>query len=885
MAQYIEKTVESWLREIDYQFVGYMPQKEALLFVNFIKEVNGGSEENETPIVHLKMMDSVFNKERRCAVLCHRGVGKQGTPNSAVMTERGWITMKEVVVGDRVFTRNGTLAEVDYKTPLQDPDIYEIELSDGTKFEVGDEHNHIVWMYRKKEREKVLTTKELLSRPLFTETKNRSGVRNPKGQYTYSIPLIEPLQWPERELPIDPYALGYWLANGTYNKGVITCHLDDSAEILGYFSQRFSVGAHSNPTGNTFRFYLLNNLFKVHYGHLARSKSIPKEYAKSSVNQRLELLRGLMDGDGHIAENGGCSYSSFSKRLAQDVRDLARSLGAISYVKEYIRPGKPGTTEYRVVVNIKLNPFRLKRKADKWKPTNKTSRAIVAIRAVGKKGGYCIHVNDPTHSYLTDGFTVTHNTTLFGEYLILFIAAFGIFPGFGLVNLILYVTDSIENGVKNLRRNVEFRYGESEFLRKIIPDKRVTVGTNGTGYVGLDAFENSFATGRKFTDIRLEFRNNKGHILVVKGYGAKTGVRGAKELGKRPSIAILDDLISDSDAESPTVIKTIENTVYKAVSKALHPTRQKMVWLGTPFNARDPLYKAVESGAWQVSVYPICEHFPCTKEEFRGSWEDRFSYTYVKDEYEEAQKLKLPENFNQELMLRIMSDEDRLINDANIQWYSIASLKKNKGAYNYYITTDFATSESQASDYSVISVWAINNKGFWYWVDGICKKQTMDVNVDDLFRLVQEWLPLSVGIEVSGQQGGFVSLIERQMLDKNIFFNITSDNNSSRPGIRPNTNKMVRFNLVLPWFKAKMMHFPEELKTTIPMVECMDELGLAAKGGFKSKHDDFIDSISMLGSLVVWRPSEAAVMKKSETGVWEDETPEDTIPSINSYIV
>lgn len=478
-------------------------------------------------------------------------------------------------------------------------------------------------------------------------------------------------------------------------------------------------------------------------------------------------------------------------------------------------------------------------------------------------------------------------TTLFAEYLFLFIAAFGKFPGFGSVNLAVYVTDSIENGVKNLRRNVEHRYAESDFLHRLIPNKKITVGSNGTGHVGLDDYEEGVVTGRKFTDIRLEFRNNKGHIFVVKGYGAKTGVRGAKEMGKRPTVAILDDLVSDTDAESATVIKTIENTVYKAVSKALHPTNQKMVWLGTPFNARDPLYKAVESGAWRVSVYPICEHYPCTKEEFRGSWEDRFPYKYVKDEYEEAQSLKTPENFNQELMLRIMSDEDRLIEDSNIGWYSRQSLLKNRGAFNYYITTDFATSEEEASDFSVISVWGLNSKGHWFWVDGVCKKQLMDKNIDDLFRLAQKWNPDSVGVEVSGQQQGFVSIIESAMIDRNIFFNLASDNNGSKAGIRPNTNKMVRFNLVVPWFKARMMHFPIEMKEGEAMLECMDELGLAAKGGFKSKHDDFIDTISMLASLVVWRPSGALPMKqRPEDDIWEADFEEDNEASaIDSYIV
>ncbi len=476
-------------------------------------------------------------------------------------------------------------------------------------------------------------------------------------------------------------------------------------------------------------------------------------------------------------------------------------------------------------------------------------------------------------------------TTLFGEYLILFIASFGYLPGFGKVNLLLYVTDSIENGVKNLRRNVEFRYQESEFLQKLIPNRKLGVGENGTGFVSADKFEEQAAGGRKFTDIRLEFVNHKGHTTIVKGFGAKTGVRGTKELGQRPTLAILDDLVSDTDAESETVINTIENTIYKAVSKALHPTKQKIIWLGTPFNARDPLYKAVESGAWKVSVYPVCEKFPCTEAEFRGSWPDRFPYSYVKDEYDEAQALGKPENFDQELMLRIMSAEDRIVTDAEIQWYKRTPLLQYRNRFNFYITSDFATKAEQKNDFSVILVWAINNIGHWFLVDGMCRKQLMNKNIDDLFYYAQKYNPQSVGIEVSGQQGGFVTWIQDQMMDRNVWFTFASD--GTDPGIKPNTNKMVRFNVVLPWFKAKKMFFPQELATTPLMLEVINELTLACKGGFKSKHDDCLDAISMLGSMQVWRPSEELNLHQTNDGLWEMDEDADEIISIldHSYIV
>lgn len=364
-----------------------------------------------------------------------------------------------------------------------------------------------------------------------------------------------------------------------------------------------------------------------------------------------------------------------------------------------------------------------------------------------------------------------------------------------------------------------------------------------------------------------------------------TGVRGAKEMGKRPQLAVLDDLISDEDARSDTVIASVEDTVNKAVNYALHPTRSKTIWSGTPFNARDPLYKAVESGAYKVNVYPICNEFPCSEEEFKGAWPDRFNYNYVRAQFEFAKAQGKVSAFNQELMLRIMSDDDRLILDSEILWYGRSTLLQHKNWFNFYITTDFATSGKQSADFSVIFVWALNHKGFWFLVDGICRRQTMDKNVEDLFRLAQLYMPQSVGIEISGQQGGFIPWIQAQMLERNIYFNIASDKIGNQLGIRPNTNKMVRFNIVVPWFKTHLMYFPTELQETPMIQECLSQLRLVSQAGFKSKHDDCLDCISQLGSLTTWRPSEAVPLKKNEDGYWEMDEESIDEGGLSSYVV
>lgn len=450
-------------------------------------------------------------------------------------------------------------------------------------------------------------------------------------------------------------------------------------------------------------------------------------------------------------------------------------------------------------------------------------------------------------------------TTLFGEYLVLYIALYGEIDGFGDIEGMIYISDSMENGVKSLRKNIEYRYNNSEFLQKYIPEA-------------------------KFTDAYMEFTNADGHKLGVRMFGAKTGLRGTKIFGKRPVLAVLDDLVSDDDAKSKSTMQAIKDTVYKGVDYALDPTRRKIVFSGTPFNKNDILYEAVESGGWYVNVFPICEKFPCSREEFVGAWEDRFSYDFVKSQYDLAVATGQVAAFNQELMLRITSDEERLVLESDIQWYKRKSLLLNRGMFNFYITTDFATSEKQSADYSVISVWAINSNGDWFWVDGICRRQLMNKNFDDLFRLVVEYQPQSVGIEVTGQQGGFISLLRDEMMSRNIWFNFASEGNNNKPGIRPNTNKMVRFNSVLPWFKAGKFFFPEELKDEKIMMEAMDELRLATVEGFKSKHDDFIDTISMLSCLKVWKPSQASGGSIQEDSVWDMPTPSPD-NGIDSYLV
>lgn len=451
-------------------------------------------------------------------------------------------------------------------------------------------------------------------------------------------------------------------------------------------------------------------------------------------------------------------------------------------------------------------------------------------------------------------------TTLFMEYFVLFCAQFGYIPNFGKVEGMIYVSDSMDNGVKSARKNIEFRYDNSPFLQEWIPEA-------------------------SFTDNYLEFRNREGHRLGVKMFGAKTGLRGTKIFGKRPTVAILDDLVSDDDSKSKVSMQAIKDTVYKGVNHALDPTRRKVIFNGTPFNTEDILIEAVESGGWDVNVWPVCERYPCTKEEFVGAWEDRFTYEYIQEQYDMAVKTGKLAAFYQELMLRITSDEERLVQDAEIGWYSRADLLRNKGNYTFYMTTDFATSAKQTADYTVLSNWAYGCNGDWFWVDGIAEKQTMEKTFDKLFHYVATYSPQQVGVEVTGQQGAFIALLQREMLNRNCWFNFASDQAGGAPGVRPQQDKLARFNLVVPQFKMHKIWFPEEMRESKIIQMFLTQIRMATMSGLKGK-DDCLDTVSMLNNLNPWKPSaNSQPVIQDDEDMWRNEYAEPEVNRMDSYIV
>lgn len=1205
-------TVDDYLNVVDYSDdPNYVPSDFALHYLAFIKMVNGAEgEENKTPVIHLKMLDTLI-KEQDTANLLFRGAAKALSLDTQILTPLGNKTVEELSAGDSVFDRNGKVTFVLAKSEVFNKPMYELVLADGRKLKVSEDHINIVRKRtsvssgsRLEFKEYELTTKELLEKGV---TYNRTvSDRNPSGQENkWFIPTASAIELCEIDSPIDPYTVGLILGDGSIGEtgySRIHCHVDDVNHYLQRIPYTCSEIKEDTRYPKVKRFGILGigKKVKSFLGvDNCYSKRVPQALLWGSKEQRLAVLQGLMDTDGTVGDKkSSTTFTSVSEGLANDVLWLVRSLGGEGVIKTNLWNGR---LSYRVHIRIGINPFTLPRKANKWVANVKGHVAIIAINKIEDTPSQCLMVSSGTKSFLAESFIVTHNTTVFGEYMFPYLAVYGELPGLK-VDVALYVTDSIENGVKNMRKNLEHRWENSAFLQEYIPSIRFTdtrweftnidgrsliVKGYGAKALSLDSelftetgrisigecqvgdrifgadgklttitaksevfhkpmYRLSLADGRSLkvsedhlnpviintnpnNTVRWEeqvlttqellqqplvhtkkgnvnhkgtsskslvfvkniapldypeavlsidpytlgvvigdgrirkecgsveltvhvneldhyhasipyvfgalYKDPRSHAVTqsIRGLGPRlkqmglnvrgeqkfipyeyffgsisqrlellrglmdtdgtvsesgrlsftssshqlvddlaclvrslggtagkihkqshalayrvelwmelnpfrlarkaarfipkqkhvavvaveriedepsqciavdnserqfvaecyfrthnTGVRGAKEKGKRPQFALLDDLLSDEDARSPTVIASIEDTVYKAVDNALHPTKRKVIWNGTPFNQRDPLYKAIESGGWAVNVFPVCEKFPCTRKEFKGAWPDRFSYDAVKRAYDKAVANGKADAFNQELMLRIMSQEDKLILPSDLVWYSRELVLLNKHNFNFYITTDLATSEKKSADFSVVSVWAYNSNGDWLLVDGFRERCLVDKAIEQVFRFVQIYQPQGVGIEVSGQQGGFVTWIQNEMIRKNLWFTLTSSRNSALPGIRPVADKFSRFMTVSPLFKARKIMLPNELKEDPFLVAMVEELSLVSRNGFKSKNDDTLDTISMLTEMNPWKPTnEAGMSYNPHSGLWESDDEDDGSigSSINSYIV
>lgn len=330
-------------------------------------------------------------------------------------TPSGWTKHGDLRPGDWVFGPDGMPARVIARTEtFEKPDSFEVTFDDGTSIKCSGDH---LWTVERHTRKRVPGTYKIgAGKRVYRETVTLStkeiAAHDHRPDRRLAIPVNAPLKMPSAMLPIPPYTLGAWLGDGTSADGTITFADDEIADRIR--ADGYKVGDPIGDQGIRRTVYGLRPDLRA-IGILGdKTAGIPMDYMRGSVQQRLDLLRGLMDTDGHCNTRGTATFVNKTAEVAQIVYDLATGLGLKPQMREY--QADHGTFwQVSFQAYDEMNPFSLTRKAERAKrgARPKPRRYIVEVKEIEPQPMCCIQVDRQDGLYLTGRQMVTtHNSTI-----------------------------------------------------------------------------------------------------------------------------------------------------------------------------------------------------------------------------------------------------------------------------------------------------------------------------------------------------------------------------------------------------------------------------------------------------------------------------------------
>lgn len=387
----------------------------------------------------------VHSTEKNIVVIAAAASGKALLNGSLLYTDNGPIKIEDATAGTKIYGEDGELHSIMGVYPQGKKEKYRVVFSDRSEVICCKDH---LWTFQteslRSHRSKTFITcslEELVEKyPLSKEAraKNNFSEASCKRKNIF-IPMTKPVQFSKKELPLKPYTMGALLGDGALRgAGEQSRFSNEDEDVLLKVKeelcfincglrhiQKYDYAITQQGAGQKGSFTEILEELSLDFTK-SETKFIPNIYKYSSVDDRLELLKGLIDTDGHCR---GSSYEITlkSKQLILDIKEVCESLGltAVYSEKEAVCYNSPeGIKNCGTVYRLRLKTSKeiqkihfSERREKQWKPTNVYShRAIVEIVPLEEEGEMtCIQVDSPSKLFLTSGFIATHNTTVLTE--------------------------------------------------------------------------------------------------------------------------------------------------------------------------------------------------------------------------------------------------------------------------------------------------------------------------------------------------------------------------------------------------------------------------------------------------------------------------------------
>lgn len=288
-------------------------------------------------------------------ILGTNGSGKAQPLSSAIKIPNGWDSMSNMKVGTEVIAKDGSVAKVTGIHPQGKKEIFKVIFADGRIARVTSDH---LWkLYTgdiTAEEFEIKTTSDINNYLHCNESSNFIWIDLPDSELNK-----------DTEVPYSPYVYG--IMHGLMKKKSVTT-------------------------------------------------SIPTEYLNGSTDQRLDIIKGLMDACGSVCEDGLILYRTRSLQMAKDVVYLIRSLGGIATLSNANH-----NSEYTAVIKYKTpgDLFTLSKKKNKalkhHEHLSNLKLRVISVEHDGYEEAQCISIDHPDKLYITNDFVVTHNSSLIKE--------------------------------------------------------------------------------------------------------------------------------------------------------------------------------------------------------------------------------------------------------------------------------------------------------------------------------------------------------------------------------------------------------------------------------------------------------------------------------------
>ena len=717
-----------------------------------------------------------------------------------VPTPKGWTTIGEIAVGEFVYGSDGEQVRVTGKSEVfKNRTLYRVKTDEEESIVVDGEHLWTVRLDRKHKYIKTYTTEFLYERQT-----RMTDFRKP------AIKHIQATKNAEKKLLIEPYLLGAWLGDGTGRSGAITSNkkngdykrMKEKIEGFGYKITDYKNDQTFHVWGLRKKLASLGVLTLV--GSSAKNKHIPKEYLRSSIEQRMELLRGLMDTDGNVGKDGQSFYNTTSEKLRDGVVELVRSLGVKATIINCRATlyGRYIGSYWRISFYLS-GCVTLPRKLERTRNAKRTTEHFVFIEKIGVGDTQCISVDSGDSLFAVGrSWLLTHNSKSYHVAQRFPAWAVGRDKDTDII-VASYSGDLATDHGRETRNLIATRKYQNIFSTTLAEDSK--------------------AKGKWNT-------NGRGSYNAV-GVGGST-------TGKGADFFIIDDAFKDRKESDSALIRDERWKWYRSVALTRLSPKGAVVLTGTRWHEQDLIGRLTEGedredfvsywdylkGArakWvRLTLKAIAEEDEPHRKKGEALWEERYPLTEI---LEKKKSLGIYE-FASLYQAHPVDIENRTFKKEWLKYRTMADVEKMRK--RLFITIDPNLKKADDSDYCGVVRNYVNERNEW-----TLRASRYRVDSQELINLI--FLVHDEGAEKIGiEEGAFTYVIAPFLKDE-------MKKRGKFPNVQPLKHggrmKETRIEGLVPWYaNGKIFHIKDECN------DLEEELLSFPRGTF----DDVIDSLS-----------------------------------------